>query len=115
MASLTRVRIVVDYRPALRARTGVGEYIHQTVKALAQFSTDEVTIFTSSWADRPPPTLSTELPRARLVDRRIPVRVLNAAWHRLEWPPVEKLSGAVYFYRLQTGEFVQAKRMVLSR
>ena len=28
--------------------------------------------------------------RARAaIDRRIPVRLLNLAWHRLEWPPVE--------------------------
>src|SRR5206468_6712237 len=26
-------------------------------------------------------------------DIRIPVRLLNFAWHRLEWPPVEWLSG----------------------
>jgi glycosyltransferase involved in cell wall biosynthesis len=28
-----------------------------------------------------------------VVDRRVPVRVLNLAWHRLEWPPVERLAG----------------------
>jgi hypothetical protein len=27
------VRILVDYRPALRERTGVGEYIHQLARA----------------------------------------------------------------------------------
>jgi glycosyltransferase involved in cell wall biosynthesis len=26
-----------------------------------------------------------------MVDRRVPVRVLNVAWHRLEWPPIEWL------------------------
>ena len=30
-----------------------------------------------------------------MVDRRIPVRLLNRLWHRAEWPPVERLAGAV--------------------
>ena len=34
-------------------------------------------------------------PGARHVDARIPVRILNFAWHRLEWPPVESLAGPV--------------------
>ena len=30
-----------------------------------------------------------------IVDARVPVRVLNWAWHRLEWPPVERFAGPV--------------------
>ena len=91
------MRIVVDYRPALRARTGVGEYIHQVVNGLARTGChDAITLFSSSWKDRLPPPLAAELPGVRLVDRRVPVRVLNAAWHRWEWPPVEALAGGVY-------------------
>ena len=30
------MRILVDYRPALRHRTGVGEYAHELVRALAR-------------------------------------------------------------------------------
>jgi len=87
------VRILVDYRPALRQRTGVGEYIHELVQALARRGTDEVAIFTSSWRDRPTEHLSAKL-GARVVDRRIPVSILNALWHRRAWPPVEWLAGA---------------------
>jgi glycosyltransferase involved in cell wall biosynthesis len=29
------------------------------------------------------------------VDVRIPVRALNLMWHRLEWPPIERLAGSV--------------------
>ncbi|HEY6362431.1 MAG TPA: glycosyltransferase family 1 protein [Vicinamibacterales bacterium] len=86
------MRILVDYRPALRERTGVGEYIHQLVRAYTELGGDEVAVLTSSWKDRPPPGLASEL-HARVIDRRVPVRVLNYAWHRLEWPPVEALSG----------------------
>ena len=86
------MRILVDYRPALRERTGVGEYMHQLVRAYTAQGEDEVVVLTSSWKDRPPPGLAAEL-KAGVVDRRIPVRVLNFAWHRLEWPPVEALAG----------------------
>jgi glycosyltransferase involved in cell wall biosynthesis len=86
------MRVLVDYRPALRERTGVGEYVHEAVRAYTAAHADEVTIFTSSWKDRPPSTLASEL-RVRVVDRRLPVRVLNYCWHRLEWPPVEVVAG----------------------
>jgi glycosyltransferase involved in cell wall biosynthesis len=86
------MRILVDYRPALRARTGVGEYIHTLVRAYTAAHDDTVTLFTSSWKDRPSPSAAGEL-RARLVDRRVPVSVLNYLWHRVEWPHVEDLAG----------------------
>jgi glycosyltransferase involved in cell wall biosynthesis len=89
------VRILVDYRPALRERTGVGEYIHQLVRAYtAAYAREEVLLFTSSWKDRPGLEISAST-HARVIDRRIPVRILNYLWHRCEWPPVETLAGAV--------------------
>lgn len=87
------MRILVDYRPALRERTGVGEYMHNLVRAYAhQHASNgtEVAVFTSSWKDRPAAGLSSDL-AARVVDRRVPVRVLNYLWHRLEWPPIEAI------------------------
>jgi glycosyltransferase involved in cell wall biosynthesis len=90
------VRILVDYRPALRQRSGVGEYMHNLVRAYTHHpiaAGDEVAVFTSSWKDRPAAGLSSAL-GARVVDRRVPVRVLNYAWHRLEWPPLEMLGVA---------------------
>ena|SRR5688572_6810080 len=88
------MRILVDYRPALRARTGVGEYMRQLVRAYTATHRDEVALFTSSWKDRPAPTVGAEL-RATVVDRQVPVSVLNYLWHRLEWPPVELMAGHV--------------------
>ena len=99
------MRILVDYRPALRERTGVGEFVHELARALtrasgaasadavAEQSSDTVTLFTSSWKDRPSPSLANEIPSAHVVDRHIPVRALVWAWNRLEWPPVEWLAG----------------------
>jgi glycosyltransferase involved in cell wall biosynthesis len=94
------VRVVIDYRPALRDRSGAGEYTHQLTKALlAQHAGRRngdlaLTLFSSSWRDRL--TDTTELHGATTVDRRLPVRLLNLAWHRFEWPPVELLAGAEF-------------------
>ena len=88
------MRVLFDYRPALRERSGVGEYAHELAVALlkaeaAHASLLDLTLFSSSWKDRlrPDPTLA----KASIVDRQIPVRALNFAWHRLEWPPIESL------------------------
>jgi glycosyltransferase involved in cell wall biosynthesis len=95
------VRVLIDYRSALRGRSGVGEYVHQLVAALlAMFPSSaptrqlDVTIFSSSWKDRL--TLSSKLDGVKAVDLRVPVSVLNLAWHRLAWPPVELLAGAAF-------------------
>lgn len=86
------LRILLDYRPALRARTGVGEYVHEIAAALTrQLSpSDNLTLFSSSWKDRLP---ADRVAGARVVDARVPVRLLNLAWHRLGWPPVETFAG----------------------
>lgn len=87
------MRILLDYRPALRQRTGVGEYVHQLVRALLNDQPsppDALTLFSSSWRDR---VNTSELKGARIADRRVPVRVLNYAWHRWAWPTVEQLTG----------------------
>jgi glycosyltransferase involved in cell wall biosynthesis len=91
------VRVLIDYRPALRERSGVGEYAHGLAVALLQARAArhatgaawDVLLFSSSWKHRlarPP-----ELADASIVDRRVPVRLLNFAWHRLQWPPVDWL------------------------
>jgi glycosyltransferase involved in cell wall biosynthesis len=87
------VRILIDYRPALRQRTGVGEYVHGLATALAARlpREDALTVFSSSWKDR---LAASAVPGARQVDVRIPVRILNFSWHRLRFPPVEWLAGA---------------------
>ena len=90
------MRIVIDYRPALRARTGVGEYIHQVAGALARAGGDDITVFSSSWKDRPSDDLATRPSQRQGCRSALPVRVLNLAWHRLRWPPVEALTGGEY-------------------
>lgn len=83
--------ILIDYRPALRQRTGVGEYVHGLASALAERlrPEDSIELFSSSWKDRLPATV---VPGTSQIDARIPVQLLNFGWHRLEWPPVEWLA-----------------------
>ncbi|HMB81121.1 MAG TPA: glycosyltransferase family 1 protein [Vicinamibacterales bacterium] len=95
------MRVLIDYRPALRERSGSGEYTHQLVKALLASDAAagrpralELTLFSSSWKDRLAP--SSDLAGAAIVDRRVPVRLLNLAWHRLGWPPAETLAGGAF-------------------
>jgi glycosyltransferase involved in cell wall biosynthesis len=93
------VRILIDYRPALTTRSGVGEYVHELARALAASQADPapprdtVTLFSSSWKNR---VAAPDLAGLPVIDRRVPVRVLNFAWHRLEWPPIESLTGASF-------------------
>jgi glycosyltransferase involved in cell wall biosynthesis len=95
------VRVLIDYRPALRERSGAGEYTHQLIKALVAMSAADprerplaLTLFSSSWKDRL--VLSPDLAGAASIDRRVPVRLLNFSWHRLGWPAAETLTGRTY-------------------
>lgn len=86
---------VLDYRPALRERSGVGEYVHELARHVAAQlgGGDSLTIFSASWRDR---LDRGSVPGARVVDRRVPVGLLNYAWHRLEWPPIDRLAGRAF-------------------
>ena len=87
------MRILLDYRPALRERSGVGEYVHQLTRALAQEGpADEIVAFSSSWKDRPSGASETDLGGVQVIDLRVPVQLLNLAWHRLHWPSIELLT-----------------------
>jgi glycosyltransferase involved in cell wall biosynthesis len=95
------VRLLVDYRSALRGRSGVGEYAHELIKGLLSLQGSprnggglDITVFSSSWKDRL--DVPDDLERVAAVDRRVPVSLLNFAWHRLEWPPVEMLTGGQF-------------------
>lgn len=89
------LRILLDYRPALRERTGVGEFVHEMARALvATAGADEsLTLFSSSRKDR---LAADVVPGARTIDRRISVRGLNFAWHRLGAPTIERLTGETF-------------------
>jgi glycosyltransferase involved in cell wall biosynthesis len=84
--------IGIDFRPALSRATGVGRYLQGLLSGLQEIDRESsYFLFSSSWKERPRPE-----PRPsnfRLVDRRLPVSVLNALWHRLERPSFDWLAG----------------------
>ena len=88
-----KITIGFDYRPALSRVTGVGRYFQGLVSGLARLDHDnDYILFSSSWKER---AHRKERPENfRLVDRRVPVRVLNALWHRMEAPSLDWLAGA---------------------
>jgi glycosyltransferase involved in cell wall biosynthesis len=54
---------------------------------------ESLCLFSSSWQHRLSPDV---VPGAAVIDRRIPVRLLNLLWHRAQWPPVERIAGASF-------------------
>lgn len=98
------MRILLDYRPALRQRTGVGEWVHELGCSLLDLRRTgdplarglDLAVWTASLRDRPAPDARAALDGASFIDRRIPVRPLVWAWNRLGWPPVERLAGGRY-------------------
>ena len=91
-AGMGRLTIGIDYRPALSRMTGVGRYVSGLAGALGRMdSENEYILFSSSLKERAAPV---DLPsNFRLLDRRIPVRLLNWSWHRLGRPTLDRLSG----------------------
>jgi glycosyltransferase involved in cell wall biosynthesis len=105
-----RVRILIDYRPALRQRSGVGEYIVRLLHALVSVKApgDQLAIFSSSWKDR---VERRDLERGvEVIDRRIPVRVLNRLWYQREWPVIEQLAGGFDVVHAATPVLIPARR-----
>jgi glycosyltransferase involved in cell wall biosynthesis len=88
-----RMNIGLDLRPSLARPTGVGSYVVALAQRLPALAPqDGFFLFSASLRNRYP---QREWPaNARLVDRRLPVRLLNYAWHRAQWPPLDRLVGA---------------------
>lgn len=87
------MNICIDMRPALSSPTGVGVYLLNLVAALSEIDLENrYHLFSSSWKQRYPAHSYGN--RFRIHDRRWPVRLLNTAWNRMSWPPIETLLGA---------------------
>ena len=85
-------RVVLDATPLLGPRTGVGRYVEHLVRELAALGTLDLvaTAFTLRGAGALPAAVP---PGVRVRHRPAPARALQAAWERLELPPVEWLAG----------------------
>mgnify|MGYP003553481916 CR=1 FL=1 len=80
----------LDVRPTLSRPTGVGTYVLGLAEALPLLAPDDrFHYFSASIKERYP--ARSWPPNVRLVDRRLPVRGLNAAWNRLAWPTLDRL------------------------
>ena len=85
------MRVGFDLRPAVKRATGVGRYLRGLLPALAAEGVDVVGL-AASWRDR---VRRADFPGLRIVDRRLPVRLLDLLWNRFAWPPFARLAGAV--------------------
>jgi glycosyltransferase involved in cell wall biosynthesis len=82
----------LDVRASLARPTGVGAYVMALAQRLpAAAPQDRFFLFSASLRERYPNVAWP--PNATMVDRKVPVRLLNLAWHRLEWPPLDMLVG----------------------
>ncbi len=93
------MRVALDATPLLGPRTGVGRYVAGLAEALAGLAGPEpesVALIPFSWRGTGDLAAAAPAgPRIRVGRRRAPARLLQAAWGRLPWPPVEWLSGPV--------------------
>jgi glycosyltransferase involved in cell wall biosynthesis len=87
------VRVVLDATPLFGVQTGVGRYTSRLLTELAGGPLEmSATAFTWRSLERLPSLLP---PGVRPAARRMPARLLRAAWARTEQPPVEILTGPV--------------------
>ena len=87
------MRIGYDATPLLGARTGVGRYALSLLRSLAS-GPDELVATAFTFRGRS--GLDGVVPDGVSVAARpAPARALQSLWARMEWPPVEVLSGAV--------------------
>lgn len=85
-------RVVLDATPLLGPRTGVGRYVEHLVRELAALGSLDLvaTAFTLRGAGALPAAVPAQV---QVRHRPAPARALQAAWDRLELPPVEWLAG----------------------
>jgi glycosyltransferase involved in cell wall biosynthesis len=91
------MRVGLDATPLLGSPTGVGRYVAGLAGGLAaRAEVEEITLVPFSWRGTAglPAVAPTGL-RIRCGRRRAPARLLQAAWARVPWPPVEWLAGRV--------------------
>ncbi|HET6750696.1 MAG TPA: glycosyltransferase family 1 protein [Actinomycetes bacterium] len=93
------MKVALDATPLLGPRTGVGHYVAGLAEGLAELpgpEPEEVALVPFTWRGTGDlPRVAPAGPRLRLGRRRVPARLLQAAWARMAFPPVEWLAGRV--------------------
>ncbi|MCW2600292.1 MAG: glycosyl transferase, group 1 [Frankiales bacterium] len=93
------MRVTLDGTPLLGVRTGIGRYTASLLEALARTSPIGEELRASAFTLRGHGRLAGALPAGvRTQGRAAPARVLQEAWARSEWPPVELVSGPTDIY-----------------
>jgi glycosyltransferase involved in cell wall biosynthesis len=93
------MKVALDATPLLGPRTGVGHYVAGLAEGLAELpgpEPEEVALVPFTWRGTGDlPRVAPAGPRLRHGRRRVPARLLQAAWARMAFPPVEWLAGRV--------------------
>ncbi len=88
------MKVGVDLRPVLSRPTGVGIWLFHLLKALkGKRENLSFVYFSCSLKERFPASKLRELPEGKLVDRRLPVRLINYLLLRWGLPSFELLTG----------------------
>lgn len=88
------MRIGFDVRPFLKQETGVGVYFKNLLFELAGFDREnEYCLFSASWKDRFPREKLPPFAKMRFVDKKWPVRLVNAAWDHFGRPRLDRVFG----------------------
>lgn len=84
------MNIACDIRVFLSGETGVGTYYKNLLNQLAVIDRqNRYLLFSSSWKVRFPLAKIPGFVNHRLIDARIPVKVLNWLWYHYQYPPLE--------------------------
>lgn len=85
-----KMRIGIDIRPFLKEETGVGVLFKNFLFALAGIDeNNEYFLFSSSFKDRFDQKKIPSFKQGHFIDCRIPVKAVNFAWYRMNWPPLD--------------------------
>lgn len=87
-----RLRVGIDATPLIGRRTGVGRYVEGLLSGLGQIG-DPVDAVLTAFTARGAGQLAPFAGAASIARRRLPARLLQAAWSRASQPRVELLTG----------------------
>ena len=85
--------MLLDYRPALRGGPASANMRTSSPRPSRRRPGRRSADAVHQLLARPAGPALADWPGVTVVDRRVPVRVLNWAWHRRQWPPIERLAG----------------------
>jgi len=89
------MRIGFDVRPFLREETGVGVYFRNLLWELARIDREnEYVLFSASWKDRFPAEKIPPFAKGRFIDKKWPVRAVDALWYGRRRPTLDRIAGA---------------------